>query len=381
VSNPTTLLVEYSQPLVDGAGAVLGIFPPSNYSHEIAAMGGFRSAQISFGGTRAELEEWFANGVGRHIRVMDGIDLVWEGFVNQVSIQTGVLTAARGPLLAIGNKVKVAYQTVTYNTNPPIGGDAALTNNAEDTASQGRYGIVEKVLNGGSMNATEADQVRDTYLSEYKDPETTQQINTQAASANSVTLECLGYISWLDAFYYTETANSGTRQIKQKIEDVLGAEPNSFISTDYNRIDANSATVGRYEQDQQTGWAVIRDLVARGDSSGNRHLFGVYGDRIAQYGAIPTNVLYEYRLGDKSRKISVLGSNQDVPYWKVRPGQWMRLPDFLIGRVGDDTPVGRDPRNIFIESVTYQIPWSVQINGGKTGKLAQLLAQKGLGGM
>ena len=75
---------------------------------------------------------------------------------------------------------------------------------------------------------------------------------------------------------------------------------------------------------------------------------------------------------------ALLGSQ--VARWDVTAGKWLMFPDFLAGR-GSASILRDDPRNLFIESASYQAPWFLTLGGAKVGKLAQLLAKQGLGGI
>jgi len=352
----------------------------SGYEHSISANGGYDTATLSINDTRDNLEEWFSDGLGRHIVVYGlGAEVIWEGFVNQITIQLGALSASRGPLMDVGNKVKVVYQTVSYATNPPVGGDRAVTAYSSDTTSQSRYGILEAVLSGSSLTATEAEQIRDTYLNEYKYPETGQELNPGNGQQPSITLECLGYYHLLEKYHYNQTASSGEVNLSDKLTAVFTADPSSRFNSDYNNVTENTLQVGQYENEDKTALAIVKDLIARGDSSDNRYIWGVYADRILRYEQAPTDISYTQRLADAEQRITTPSGNRIYP-WEVLPGRWLLIPDFLVN-VRTDTRFRADPKYLFIESVTYQAPWGVQLSGGKVGKLSQILSKKGLGGV
>jgi hypothetical protein len=120
--------------------------------------------------------------------------------------------------------------------------------------------------------------------------------------------------------------------------------------------------------------------VALGDPSDfARYTFGVYDDRQAYYKKMPTAIEYVYRLSSGSQAIETTGGARVQP-WNVRPAKWLEIPDFLIGRAAGGGNLRDDPRNVFIESVTYTAPFGLTINGGKVSTLKQKMAQLGLGG-
>jgi hypothetical protein len=61
--------------------------------------------------------------------------------------------------------------------------------------------------------------------------------------------------------------------------------------------------------------------------------------------------------------------------WMVRPGQWINVPDFLIGRNIPSTALNGDPRNKFIDSVRFTAPYTVDISGGANDTLSQMLTK------
>lgn len=373
------------EPLVVGSALIddrLGSAADS-YSHEIRAVGGYTAADFTLTDNRNNLDDWLANGLGRHIEVFDqDLNQIWEGFVNEIEMSIGGLRVKRGPLLNIANEVIVAYTTISYATTPPIPGYATQTDPATNAVSIDSYGTGEMVLSGGTGTEAEMEQLRDTYLATYKDPETSQELtvggSTQAAS---LSVSCRGYYDWLNRYYYVQTASTGTINLSAKLQAIIAANPDAVLSTDYAQIVTNTLPVGAYENDSSRAMALIKDLIARGDSSDNRYNFGFYNDRKVYYGAVPTTIGYTHRLADSGQVIQTYKDGATVYPWNVLPGQWLFIPDFLIGRTQPTTDLRLDPRNLFIEAVRYTAPWTVAIGGGKVDTLSQRLARMGLGGI
>jgi hypothetical protein len=66
------------------------------------------------------LEDWASYGIGRHIVVYNpSLVQIWEGFINQVDITEGGEQFSIGPLIDIGNRVKVPYSPVDAGVAPP----------------------------------------------------------------------------------------------------------------------------------------------------------------------------------------------------------------------------------------------------------------------
>jgi hypothetical protein len=374
--------IQVNQPIWVGTTALDEIRRSvSGYSHKIGAFGGFLSSEMSINTSKAEAENWAMEGLGRDIVVYgDDLQEIWNGFVNGISIELGSLSFSRGPLLAIANDVTVAYQTTSYATNPPVPGYRATTAAGTNADSQTSYGVLERILSGGQTDATEAAQIRDTYLTENKDPQTNHKVKSSGKQGPTVKLSCVGYGRFLERYYYAQTVSSGQINTNAKIQAVVTADPSSRLSTDYGNVTTNTLQVGAYENGDRTGLAVIKDIVSRGDSSDNRYLFGVYEGRKISYGAIPTDYEYVLRLHDPEKRVRTVGGQEVFP-WNVRPGKWLFHPDFLTGfsmqpNTGD---LRDDPRVMFIESVRYSAVFGLEINGQKVGTLSQLLAKQGTG--
>jgi hypothetical protein len=330
------------------------------------------------------MEDWLDRGLNRHIEIYNpALDEVFEGFVNQVSYSAGTLSAVRGPLMSIANRVSVTYTPILDATTvPPIEGTQWTTTIADDTDSQDKFAIVEKVVSGGRLlddgTTDQAAQMRDTYLEEYREPETTEDVSFGSTSEPTVQLEILGYVHRFAGYVYQDLT-AATIQLDTKMQAVITADPNGLFSTDYTDIDANASLVSRYENDNRSGWDVIQELVATGDAAFNRYTFGVYGDRKSVYAAVPTDVAYDHMISGENIIITVHGTESiDVKPWDILPARWMFLQDFLVGKGGVPADLKLDPRFMFIESVRYTAPYQLDISGNKVRKISQMMAQRGL---
>jgi len=322
------------------------------------------------------------NSLGRHVTCYDeDQQIIWAGFVNSVSGNLGGLAIERGPLLDVANRAEL-YSTpiIDPTPDPPVTGDQMPTVIAQDTASQARWGIIEKILSSGQMLDDMAEQMRDLYLAEYLDPKTAKSFSLSGNSNPQVSIKCLGYVHWLETYAYNQTATALTDVASDKIEDVLAADPNNLFSTDYSKIDFNGTLVPSYENASRTAWTIIKEITALGDGSDNRWVFGVWDSQRAVYAAVPTTVKYTQSLSDPSQRIIDDHTKAVIPPWKVKPGQWMMYTDLLVGQI-QDTTLGVDPRTQFIESVIFTAPADLQLAGSQVSTLQQKLARLGLGGL
>jgi len=355
-----------------------------SYSHTISAESGFETCDISMNVSETEADEWIANGLGRHI-VCYGAEgnIVWEGYVDSVSVQLGGLTIERGKLSEICNRCSVEYTPIIgydEETGEPITGTPTTTIIAEDLESQEKYGIWEQVIAGGTVEATEAEYRRDTYLEDNKEPEITHQPSIRPGSNSGdikLSLNCKGYIYWLDNYVYEFGDYDLSIEASDKIKAVLSADPNGVISTDQNLITYNGVLVNAFENTSRMALEVINDAVSVGDINDNRWIFGIYENRRAVYKAIPTTIEYLHYIGTSGQKIEDINNTEVYP-WNVRPGKFAIIPDVLIGRLPLYTQLRKDQRISFIEQITYTAPYGLDVQCKKIRNLDQYLAKLGV---
>jgi len=240
------ILITVSNPLVTG-GAWIGTLPDvDSYTHAVTATGGYSSASFTLKSSIATIEDWIEKGLARHIVVNDEAgQIVWEGFVNQVSVTQGYLRLTVGPLVDIANRVWSVYAPPDVTVNPPRAGARTVTAAVQDTVSQAKYGVIEKVLSSGTVETTVAEQIQDTYLAENAAPKTSQEIGDP--SGPTVQIDCAGYYTWLDLVYYEDTdpyylvpiSTVGYGDINTslvawwKLEEAAGAQRNDSIGASH----------------------------------------------------------------------------------------------------------------------------------------------------
>jgi len=353
----------------------------SSYQHEILADGGWWSASITISLSVQESEDWFEDGLNRHIEVYNpALALVWAGFVNQVTISAGTLAATRGPLLDIANRVSVVYSPILdATTAPPLEGSETTTTIADDATSQTAYGILEAVVSGGKLlddgTTDDAAQLRDVYLEENKDPQTSEDLDFSSGATATVQLDLLGYVHRLGKWIYQDMT-AATVQIDTKIALFPAADPNGLLSTDVSQIAANAALTSRYEDDNRMAMDVLNEDVSLGDVANNRYTLGLYADQRITYAATPTTAAYQHDILDQAMRVETYGNGATVDPWDVLPARWVFLYSFLPGR-GQPAALRDDPRFLFIESVRFSAPSTVQISGQKVSRIPQMIARLG----
>ncbi len=381
-SESKSLNVAVYEPLIQGEQFLFDISDHLNsYEHETTATGGYWQASIKIVDRQHRLEDWFERGLDRRIVVRnpDGL-VVWEGFVNRITLNLGGLTKSTGPLLNIANKVRLVYSYIDTSADAPVLGIRVTTGWSEDTASQARWGIMEKVLSSGGVTPTNAAAIVDDYLRENAKPETDEDHNLGGnQSEPTMDLELLGYVHRFGTYIYNSTT-TGVMTLRNKLIDIIGDDPNDLISSDTSHIGTNTLSVPAWDDDDRVAWNVIKEMTAKGDAADNRYLFGVYEGRKVHYSQVEDSIDYYQALSDPAQRI-ITPTGQVIAPWDVQPGKWLFASDFLIGRVPDATNLREDPRAEFIESVVFRTPWSLTIRGNKVRRLDQKLARLGLAGV
>jgi len=176
-------------------------------------------------------------------------------------------------------------------TAPPLEGSETTTTIADDATSQTAYGILEAVVSGGKLlddgTTDDAAQLRDVYLEENKDPQTSEDLDFSSGATATVQLDLLGYVHRLGKWIYQDMT-AATVQIDTKIALFPAADPNGLLSTDVSQIAANAALTSRYEDDNRMAMDVLNEDVSLGDVANNRYTLGLYADQRITYAATPT---------------------------------------------------------------------------------------------
>jgi hypothetical protein len=355
-----------------------------SYQHTLGADGGYVSCTFLLKVSQKTIDEWLERALARHVVAYAGeTEVVFEGFINKVSFGIGALSAERGPLFDISNRDMVVYTPIIDVTvDPPVTGSATETPIAEDTDSQERYGIIEKISSGGQRlddgTTDEAEEIRDLYLEETKLPYTDEAINLGQMSEPTMTVECLGYAEWFKAYAYNDFTASTVTYVDQ-IKNVVNADPNNIFSADQSDIEDNLALTNELEDTNQFANSIIKKIVAQGDASNTRWIFGVGRDRKVYYKAIPSQIDYLHSLTSSSQNITLVDQTAIMP-WNVKPGTWIEITDFLISQSGyPSESLRQNPRVMFAESVTFTAPNTLSVTGGRISTVKQRLAQLGVG--
>lgn len=348
----------------------------TSYSHTIALDGGFTSASITMVADETVAAAWIQDGVGKHIESSFGGTIAWEGFVDSVEVSVGSLSFVKGPLMDVVNKARVTYQLYTFGGIVP--GGQYITDFASDTAAQAAFFILEGDIAGGTLvSDAEATSIRDLYLSEYALPKSKTNFSSTPGEA-SITLNCVGYYRLLEKYYYLRAVDANI-EATDKIKAVLDAEPNGILNGSRSVMNTIGITVNEYEDWSRTGSAIIFELAALGNSSGERMSFGVYEDRTPHLTVVPNEIRYELSAGYNGSILS-MANGGPIPLAFVRPGYWIRsrsLP--LASRVGSHSRLRVSDRDVLVEQVTFNAPDQLSINGGQFDTFTQRLSRFNFG--
>lgn len=352
----------------------------SSYQHRIVSLGGYDNASLVLSERTKVANDWLLNGLGRHIETLEPSgDIIWEGFVNQITVTRGGATYTVGPLLDIANEVKAIYRKVNTATTIPL-----IPVNTESawitaTASAARFGTHRRIINKGEMSETEMDQAVQLYLNEHRRMPMKQMISLKSQKAPSTKIDILGYWHML-GYPYDNPTGTGDSTITNKLGDILDADPNSLFSAANSSRDNNATAVQDYEGSAREAKSLITTLVATSDSGFDRYKAGIYAGRKFFYEEVPALSYTEppsYNYDDEEPYNPLMDSDMSpLEPWDLKPGFWLHNMGFDIG-VNFETQLSDDTyQNIFLESVTYSMPGDVQVNGGKILGLDARISRK-----
>jgi hypothetical protein len=343
-----------------------------SYTDTVDVKGGYISASMTINEKPDAINDWIEHGIGRHIECHNPSNIErWRGFVNEVVISLGGISFTRGPLINIINKANVKY--TDFTTGAP-----ATTGYGSDTTSQAKYGIWTKIVDSGRMSSTNATKIRDTLLAENAYPASPPSFSR--TSNLSLTLNCLGYWSMMNFPYNNIVSALNTYTLREKLIDLIEAEPNGVISRNTFYLTTNGLSVGECEDKSRPANEIIKELVALGaETTNDRMIFGVYENGICYYQQVPARVEYRHQLSDPGISIKTT-TGKDVEPYDVKPGKYLEFTDFLPG-LSTPADIRQDLRTMFIETVTFTAPDDLQLAGAKSETLPQRLAKLGLGGI
>lgn len=295
-----------------------------SYAHTITDQFGFESMQIAIKMPLDEAIEWLQNGLMRSVVVCGpDAETVWEGFLSSISAQIGQKVATLS-LDSMANRVRCTYTTVL--------GTPGTSGSVSDTASQGVYGIKDRIVSLDASDATAAAYRAAIVLADLAFPKSRE--STQAATGQQGDIQLtLSFTGWYGALDWLVTSNSttSTAVTTTQVGTLISgyAAINAFLSTSTVYITASGISSPQKIEASTTFREAIEDRLKLGTGS-YPLAWGVYEDRTFHVdtwaGAAPSTITYQEFLGDANVYDTYGGI---VLPWNVRPNGISQVNELL----------------------------------------------------
>lgn len=329
--------------------AYLNRFRVYNYTHDIAAIGGFDTASFDIALRDVEemqqfLDQYLGNRVFAYVD--NPVEPIWEGFINRISFTAGDVEYTIS-LDEMYNRV-----TITYTAPDTSATAAVITVDGNNTDSQALYGIKQGNLDYGYFRATTGTAtLRDTVLTQRGWPKTSI---TRGQGNGLLHVECLGFFHTLEWGVYVNSTTTAA-QLGVMVNAVRAAVNNTttfFDNGDSTEVSTNTNTINQEHVKRETYWDVLQRFAEVGDGT-NYWIVGITptdfatNTRRMYYRVFNPEIEYTARQSDGLRIRNLYG--QVVPPWTVRPDAGIRISDMLIGWNG----LGDNPAETYIKAITY----------------------------
>lgn len=223
----------------------------------------FGRLRFNMAGSRPELEEFFEYALGRDVKVhndRNGVD--YEGFILSLDLNTGVHKLKKS-LHHIFNRAWARYDATG-------GVDQTQRSTVlNDTSSQDRFGIIERIVGGGQQSGLVAiDQGVKNKLEWFTWPKVNPDFGAGSGDPN-IQIVAVGYGHTLKWRVYNQTVLVGDANLSVVASAVITACGDFIASSD---IDLNLLQVPQEYDTDRIAYDVMDGLSAMGDLSGNRWL-------------------------------------------------------------------------------------------------------------
>lgn len=342
----------------------------TSYNHEVLSVGGYRNANIVFNSNNIVAEDWFYNGVGRHIEVHSRLgNIVWEGLVNEVSFSVGDRKTKVKSLLDISNNIRIGWQYPNYNVvGDPLSGKYDETDWEINKISQVRYGVLDEFISGGSASYNEIIAMQIRLLESLSEPIISESISTGGSSPVSISLSCIGYARILEKQVYNqEWLGASLVDISEKFNTMLD-ENQFFVKSRFMIRDIQHLGVDVPPEDEKnrTVWGIMTDHIGK-SLIADDVVMGMFSNLSFVLAMASSSRSYKRKAG--SSIIYDASGNIKIENSEVLPGGTMVMVDFSR------------PIQYRINSIKYDLRNnSVSINFHDES-LRVLLSEMMLGGM
>lgn len=343
--NPVTTWEIYHRSLYPGQGQG-GSGEFFDLDRERKAEEGYGRIRFKFYESRPALESFFEYGLGRDIKAYNHKGTVdYHGFILSMRMNTGIHVLKKS-MQNIANKMWARYDD-SGGVNP-----TARSTVYQHTASQNRFGIIEKVIGGGQQSGAAAiNQAVQNKLATIAWPMV--DFDYEAGKGQPyIEIVGIGYHHTLGWRTYNQTAVAGNADLSVVAADVI-SECGDFIAS--SNITTNTISVPReYDTDRYAKDTLI-SLAAMGDSSGNRCLSRVIEDRKYTMGPVRSDTFVKYTINVwelDGRIADDQGAILDPD--EVDANEWIRWSSAAKPTSTVYTHNIDDPNISFIESVSYR---------------------------
>ena len=336
-------------------------FISGSYELHWSAMGGMTTASFTLAMPLASAYKLMTNRLGARLMVVSPQaqigNIVWEGLVYDVQIDDGAVSTGR-TLANLYNRVRVVYSPVTYSGTTPVNGTQTATADADYAANQTAYGIRELTYITGGIETTNATQLRDTLLSQYKLANSlVSSVRTTVPGTATVTLTAVGIWETLSRRFYTQTAIAAKANCDVVLKALL-TSVGQFVSSDQSLVTANTFQYGQYADGNITAQRFIELLCAAGGTNNRRYYCGFNENGRCEYFEEPITPAYRlHRLDGQQRVYDTTG--RAMYPWLVRPGRMIQVDDLMPEA---SPPAGiANPRTFIVGEVRYIHPDGLEI--------------------
>lgn len=303
-------------PLLLGLGASRELAPDIlGYTRSIRGRGGYWIGEFQLTGPQGDLVQIFYDSLGGHFEERSGGLKTWEGMVWEMDL-TYKTPGVRNPLVATRRRsLDLMYNYVYGKTVDQAGTEYTITA-ASQAQSIARYGRREEYLLLNNQGQTEANNRRDTYLSENAWPWARVASISQALSQQEAVLDIavLGYIHTANWRYRT-AGDGSTANVSTFISEILTADCATFLTP--GRITTNTLQVTKGSNTPVRAGDLLVNLVDLGDGTDPWWL-QVGNGRSVLYEKIPASEPLYYLRGGEIFATS--GGSKKVDPWQIKPG-------------------------------------------------------------
>lgn len=249
--------------------------------------------QFSFNASFADAVQWVNNGLGTNVVAKNHFgQTIWEGFVNQITVQSGRTQRDIGPLTELSNRVACTYSTPDYaGLGKSVQKTTAYT---EDSESIQRYGYFTEVMSGGTKDDKAAALTRDRYLAQHSTPtviDTTQDNAKSSITSYSIDVDCAGYTRFLEKSVYNYKADKDDQTVKEKMDLIFTRTYFNSSVPDFQNDVSYLGIVNGWEDRNRSGWDTINAII---EDLGIVHArVGMFANRLFKFEEVFTDSKYD----------------------------------------------------------------------------------------